>query len=143
MTTTSTRPQTNGKAHARITAAQIRDAPPDCREEELEVPEWGGWVLLRSPTALAQAEIQSAGMQLDESGNPTGVDIPAMERMKFRYCVVDPVLTEDDVMEIQRSQGPSWKRVMDKVDELTGTLAEEGGAKKLQKAAEKSFRPAP
>jgi hypothetical protein len=119
----------------------ILQSPPDCREELFEVPEWGGWVKLRSPTALASAAIKEAAMKFDDSGTVVGMDLRAMEREQMRYGVVEPALTLEDVAEMQRRFGPSWNRVMAKLDELTGPLGK-GATREdeFMKERENTFR---
>jgi hypothetical protein len=124
-----------------LTVAQIREAPPDCREEWVEVPEWGGWIKLRSPTALGSAEIKSAGLKIDAEGQTIGMDIPAMERAQMKYGVADPALTDEDVVVMQEKFGPSWNRVMVVLDRLTGPLGKAGMKEaELLKETENNFR---
>lgn len=125
-----------------LSAAQIREAPPDCREEMFEVPEWGGWIKLRSPTALASAKIKEAGLKIDTEGQTMGMDIPNMERTQMQYGVVDPALSEEDVVAMQERFGPSWNRVVDRLDKLSGPLGKASmGEAEVLRQNENTFRP--
>lgn len=109
-----------------LTVAQIRQAPPDCREEDLDVPEWGGKLKLRSPTAKTAALIKSAMILFDTQGESAGVDIAAAELVQVRCGVVEPPMSEDDVAWLQMNMGPSWQRVIEALDKLAGPLGKPG-----------------
>ena len=138
------KPNSNGdlpeSSRTALTAAQIMAAPPDCREEWVEVPEWGGWLKLRSPTALAAASIKSAGVVLDAETETANLDMAAMERAQVLHGVVEPALTPEQVAEMQKRFGPSFGKVVAKLDELAGPLSAKDGEEKLRKAAEHTFR---
>lgn len=125
-----------------LTVAQIMTCPPDCKEEWLEIPEWGGWVKLRSPTALASAEIKGASISVDTEGETVGMDIPAMERAQVRTCVVEPAMTEDEVTAMQAKFGPSFRRIIEALDSLGGPLGKDkkDGEEALRRKAENTFR---
>lgn len=124
-----------------LTVSQIMAAPSDCREEWLEVPEWGGWVKLRSPTALVSAEIKNAAMVMDAEGRSVGVDVPGMERTQVRHGVVEPALSEDEVRGMQERFGPAFNRIVTALDRLSG-VATKADEAKLRASAERSFRAA-
>lgn len=123
-----------------ISVAQIHAAPPDCREEWLEVPEWGGWIKLRSPTALAAAEIKSAGIVLDAETQSASMDLPAGERAQVLHGVIDPALSKEDVAAMQSKFGPAFNSVVKALDKLAGPLGPKDGEEAVRKAAEHSFR---
>lgn len=105
-----------------LSVQQILSAPPDCREEVIEVPGWGGSVRLRSPTALAAAEIKSAMIVMDAEGKTVAMDVAASERKQFQLGVVEPVFTEAQVVEVQAKFGPAWQHVISALDRISGPL---------------------
>ena len=133
--------QTEAPAERRaLTVSQILAAPPDCREEWLEVPEWGGWVKLRSPTALAAADIKGASIVMGGEDEKPTMDLAAMERAQVRHGVVDPIMSDAEVRQMQERFGPSFQRVIAALDTLSGPLKEKDGEEKLRSAAERTFR---
>lgn len=125
-----------------LSAADILGAPPDCPEERFLVPEWGGEIVLRAPTAADAAAIKESAVRLDESGSVAGMDIGAMERRQILHCVIEPKLTAEQVEQIQRRFGPSWQRVIARLDKLSGGLGKPIGEAAERTRAEKSFRDA-
>lgn len=126
-----------------LSVEQILAAPPDCKERDLEVPEWGGTVKLRSPTALAGAEIKAAGIKWSDDGQVEGMDLAAMERAQIKYGVVVPAFSDSAVEAMQSRFGPSWQRVVQALDDLGGNIVKRArDDEAVRKDAERSFRPA-
>jgi hypothetical protein len=112
----------NGKPNPklkRLTKEQLADTSRyKLREEELELPELGGSVLVKSVTVGKRRELPS---MRDEDGNPTKEGQAAW----FSTVIVDPPLTPDEVEGfIDDLPAMAFDRVNIKVAELVGTEEE-------------------
>jgi hypothetical protein len=106
------------------TVQQILDAAPnDIIEEELEVPEWGVSVKIRSFTAAQNAQIKQRGYGFH--GEQMSVAWAEMEILQFQQGVIEPRFDEDQVRTLHLSSGRGFQRVIDRLDQLTGTDKEE------------------
>jgi len=95
----------------------LKKAPDDLVEENLEVPEWGCSVKVRSFTAAQAAAVKQRGFGF--KGDETLVAWAEMEIMQFKQGVVEPAFTEDQVRELHLSSGRGFARVIEKLDELS------------------------
>jgi hypothetical protein len=96
--------------------------PGDLREEEVEdVPVTGSSVLVRGLPARYSAEIQGQ-LKLVQQGREqvAKIDVPTMEMLQFVHGCVDPRFTPDEARVIQEKYGPAFKKVIAKIDELSG-----------------------
>jgi hypothetical protein len=97
----------------------LERAPNDLVEETLEVPEWGCSVKVRSFTAGQNAVIKQRGLAF--KGEDTKVAWAEMEIAQFQQGVVDPRFTEEQVRKLHATSGRGFARVIQKLDDLSGT----------------------
>ena len=96
--------------------------PGDLREEEVhDVPVTGSSVLVRGLPARYSAEVMGQ-MKVVQVGREqvAKIDVPEMERLQFVHGCVDPKFTPDEARVIQERFGPAFKKVIAKIDELSG-----------------------
>lgn len=99
---------------------------PDLGEVELEVPEWGGSVILRP---LTVAELDQA--------RALGKDATTINKITLRMSVVKPALTEAQVDTIWATRsGQSMARLLAKIAEINGM----GGGKEAEEAKARTFQ---
>lgn len=94
----------------------------DLREEEVEdVPVKGQSVLVRALPAIVSARVQSQ-MRLETEGREqvARMDVAEMEVLQFAHGVVDPEFSEAEAREIAEKYGPAFRKVVAKIDELSG-----------------------
>jgi hypothetical protein len=94
----------------------------DLREEEVEdVPVKGESVLVRALPAIVSARVQSQ-MRLETEGREqvAKMDVAEMEILQFAHGVVDPVFSEAEAREVASKYGPAFRKVVSKIDELSG-----------------------
>jgi hypothetical protein len=96
--------------------------PGDLREAEVtDVPVKGSSVLVRGLSARYAAEVQ-AQMKLVQEGQDqiAKIDLPRMELLQFVNGCIDPRFTEAEAAQIQERFGPAFRKVIAKIDELSG-----------------------
>jgi hypothetical protein len=96
--------------------------PGDLKEDDvLDVPVPGASVRVRGLPARYSAEIQGQ-MKLTTDGRDqvARIDVAAMERLQFVHGCIDPVFNEVEANQIQEKYGPAFRKVIAKIDELSG-----------------------
>lgn len=94
----------------------------DLREADVEdVPVPGQSVRVRGLSAKWSAEVQGQ-MKLVQDGDQqiARIDIPAMERLQFQHGVIEPSFGPLEVEMIMERFGPAARKVISKIDELSG-----------------------
>lgn len=111
--------------------------PGDLEEADVEdVPTPGNSVRVRALSARWSAAVQSQTKVVAEGREQVAkLDVVAMERLQFIHGVIDPVFTEAEAQQIQEKFGPAFRKVIAKIDELSGI------DKETIKATEERFRP--
>lgn len=112
-------PQANGY----LTPDQMeQNAPADLEEKDIEGV-FGGKVRIRSLSAHQSAKVDSAGFKMKPSGNGVVVTISDAHLLKFQLGVINPDLSQDPnrVMRLYQQSGKSFRRVLDAIDEISGT----------------------
>jgi hypothetical protein len=100
------------------------------RQEEVEVPELGGSVLIRELPAEYAAEVASH-IEIKEVAGArfASIDKAKMERLQFAYGVVgdngDPLFSEDETVEVAKKHGSAYNRVIEAIDDLSGINKED------------------
>jgi hypothetical protein len=96
--------------------------PSDLKEADVEdVPVRGESVRVRGLSARYSAEVQSQlKLEQDGSAQVAKIDVASMERLQFVHGVIDPVFTEAEARTIQEKFGPAFRKVVAKIDELSG-----------------------
>jgi hypothetical protein len=98
------------------------NGPGDLREEVVEdVPVKGSSVLVRSLPARYAADVQ-AQMKMVRRGREqvATIDVAEMEKLQFVHGCVDPQFSEAEAAAIQEKFGPAFRKVVEKIDELSG-----------------------
>ncbi len=117
---------------ALLTREQILQAD-DLTTEIVEVPEWGGSVIVRGLTGLERGKFQSSLISQDgkvvegrkKTRKPAfGIDISFAEIRLVAYCVVDKkgkrIFSDRDVKALGEKSGLALSRVGDVAQRLSG-----------------------
>lgn len=106
-------PATSPNGHLpRLTLDDIV-AAQDLAEDTIDVPEWGGSLLVRAMTKQRQIEIR------DEGAGEKGL----VELLMFTACVIEPPFTSADVAILRGKSAAVFDRVMRRILELNGANA--------------------
>jgi len=106
----------------RSNKASWLEGPGDLKEADVEdVPFPGESVRVRALSARYSAEVQGQ-LKLVQEGREqiAKIDVPAMELLQFLHGVIDPEFNEDEARQIQTRFGPAFRKVIAKIDELSG-----------------------
>ena len=101
--------------------------PGDLREADVEdVPVAGQSVRVRALSARWSAAVQGQ-MKLVQEGTEqvARLDVPTMERLQFVHGVIDPQFSEAEAAHVQETFGPAFRKVIAKIDELSGINKDE------------------
>lgn len=94
----------------------------DIRTEEVEVPEWGGSVLVRGLTGAQRDEFEASN--LEKRGKNYVPNIANIRAKLVSWCVVDdngiPLFTRDDIEELGKKSGSALSRVYEVAARLSG-----------------------
>lgn len=85
----------NGTAKKFLTADEIF-AAKDIEEIEVEVPQWGGFVKIRTLSQKQSAELRKRAMRTNPTTKVTEMDNEALEALLFIEGVVEPKFTMAD-----------------------------------------------
>lgn len=103
----------------RLTTADIL-AANDIVDEEVDVPEWGGTVLIRGFTKARQMELRR--MATDPK---TGrVDNERLEMQLFIYGVIDPQFVAAQATELRMKSAGALDRVLKRIMAISGMSEE-------------------
>jgi len=111
-----------GKAVQRSSKDAWLSGPGDLREAEVEdVPVPGQSVRVRALSARYSAEVQGQ-VKLVQQGREqiAKIDVEAMELLQFVHGVIDPAFNEQEARQVQERFGPAFRKVIAKIDELSG-----------------------
>jgi hypothetical protein len=106
------------------------NAPKDLREEDVEA--FGGKIRIRSLTAAQSAEIEQAGVAMNPTTGRIQMKVVDAIVKKFELGVIQPEMNSSDVMYLFQQAGPSFMRVIQAIDRISGT--EQGEMAKAQAA---------
>ena len=86
-----------------------------------DVPVEGQSVRVRGLSARYSAEVQGQ-LKLVQEGQAqiAKIDVPTMELLQFCHGCIDPVFTEAEAKLVQQRFGPAFRKVIEKIDELSG-----------------------
>jgi hypothetical protein len=107
---------------ARSTKESWLTGPGDLKEADVEdVPVPGESVRVRALSARWSAEVQGQ-LKLTQEGRDqvAKIDVPAMELLQFQHGVIDPEFNADEARQVQTRFGPAFRKVIAKIDELSG-----------------------
>lgn len=113
-----------GQSDGYLTFEKIDQAPSDLVEDDVDVPEWGGKVRVRSLTAAQATAIQQKGLAF--KGDETKVAWEEMEVMQVAFGLVNPNLSAEQVrvLRLKRS-AKGFARIVAWLDEKSGINKEE------------------
>jgi len=78
-------------------------------------------VRVRALSAKYSADVQGQMKLVQEGGSQIAkIDVAAMERLQFLHGVIEPEFGEAEVAIIQERMGSAWRKVIAKIDELSG-----------------------
>ena len=112
---------------SRSTKESWLTGPGDLKEADVEdVPVPGESVRVRALSARWTAEVQGQ-LKLTQEGREqvAKIDVPSMELLQFQHGVIDPQFNADEARQIQARFGPAFRKVIAKIDELSGIDKEE------------------
>src|ERR1044072_4344741 len=98
------------------------DGAGDLQEAEVEdVPKPGMSVKVRSLPAAYSAQVQSQ-LKLEQQGREqvARIDVAAMERLQFLHGVGERSVIESEVIQLQQKWGGAFRKVIAKIDEISG-----------------------
>jgi hypothetical protein len=98
------------------------EGPGDLREADVDdVPKPGLSVRVRGLSARYSAEVQSQMKLVTEGREQVArIDTAAMERLQFEHGCIEPTFGPSEVAMIQERFGPAFRKVIQKIDELSG-----------------------
>lgn len=108
----------------RSTKSAWLEGPGDLREAEVEdVPVEGESVLVRGLPAAYSNEAQSEALEFKTT--PKGDQIASintakLEVLQFAHGCIEPKFSLHEAEQIARTYGPAFKKVIAKIDELSG-----------------------
>ncbi len=104
-----------------LTPEQIRELPT-LVTEELEVPEWGGKVLVKVLSARERDEFEASMMTVDSKGRPVDNRKNARARLVQLAVVHEdgrPYFTKHDIRTLGELPASGLQRVFNKVNEMS------------------------
>ncbi len=106
----------------RSTKEQWLQGPGDLKEDEVDdVPAPGMTVRVRALSARYSSEIQGQLKIVNEGREQIAkIDVPKMELLQVVHGCIAPVVTEQEARQIQDRFGSAFKKVIEKIDELSG-----------------------
>lgn len=124
----------NGGAPRRYATAEdlLANAPKDITEQDVEDVFGGLTVRVRGLTAAQSAHVKEKSLSLGtRGGQQAGVAWAQMEITQFELGVIEPKMTHDQVLMLHRMSGPSFAKVIQVIDDISGI-----GKEELRKAQE-------
>jgi len=115
----------NGGAPRRYATADelLANAPKDIVEKDVEDVFDGLTIRVRGLTAAQASQVRQQSLNMNQRG--ADVAWAQMEIAQFEMGVIEPKLSHTQVVMLHRTAGPSFTRVIEVLDELSGTNKEE------------------
>lgn len=108
---------------SRSTKASWLEGKGDLREADVDdVPVKGETVRVRGLPAAYSNQAQSEALEMKTIGNTqvATVNVERVEVLQFAHGVIDPEFSVEEAEEISKRFGPAFKKVVAKIDELSG-----------------------
>jgi hypothetical protein len=107
---------------ARSTKDAWLTGPGDLKEDDVQdVPVPGQSVRVRGLSARYSAEVQSQLKMVQQGREQVAkIDVPTMELLQFVHGCIDPTFNEHEAKQIQERFGVAFRKVVAKIDELSG-----------------------
>jgi hypothetical protein len=93
-----------------------------------DVPVKGQSVRVRGLPAAYSNQASSEALELkttNDGGQIATVNTDRLEVLQFAHGVIDPQFSEDEARSVSQKFGPAFKKVIAKIDELSGVDKEE------------------
>ena len=93
-------------------------------EVVIDLPNKGDTVLVRSlPAAYSnQAQEEALETRTWPNGQTTSrFSASKLEVLKFQHGVIEPEFSKAEVEQLSTQLGPAWRKIIEKIDELSGT----------------------
>jgi hypothetical protein len=100
-----------------LTAEEIA-AAHDIQEKIVPIPAWGGAVKVRTLTKAAQQAMRNEAKVDGE------LDTDAMEMLMFKYGVIEPKLSTEQVMALREKSSTAFDQVLQAIIMVTGASGE-------------------
>lgn len=108
---------------ARSTKSAWLEGPGDLREADVEdVPVAGQSVRVRGLPAAYSNQASSEALELKTVGidQIASVNTERLEVLQFAHGCIDPQFSVDEAQQVAERYGPAFKKVITKIDELSG-----------------------
>ena len=109
---------------SRSTKQAWLEGPGDLREADVEdVPVKGQSVRVRGLPAAYSNQASSEALELkttNQGEQLATVNTARLEVLQFAHGVVEPVFSEEEAAKVAEKFGPAFKKVIAKIDELSG-----------------------
>ncbi len=116
----------------RLTKDQVLEHTYEFREQEVDLPELGGSVLIRQLSAAKQSRMLEGLIDFDTGGV---TDLEEMQARQFAASCVDPGFTVEEARDLmKRWPAEEWRRVTDAIQALSPAPQE------VKRAAAVDFR---
>lgn len=115
------------KASKLLTADDIF-AAADIQDEQVEIPEWGGHVLIRP---LSKGQHSTALKRAEKKGQ---VDNTLLEDCFIEYALVNPKLSKDEISKLRQKNAGLVERILRAIMKASNLTPEEAAD------AERAFR---
>lgn len=111
-------PEANGASGSGYLSAEaaLENAPSELEEVDVEGV-FGGRIRIRALTAAQTAIVKQH--TVDTQGRSPTITWADMERTQFKFGVIQPAFSAEQVRTLQATSGPSWARVIAKLDEIS------------------------
>ncbi len=110
---------TNGSGPKYASAEDIlAAAPKDIKEQDVEDVFGGLTVRVRGLTASQAAQVKQESFNM--RGRTPEVGWAQMERLQFQLGVIEPQFTQEQVLMLHRTAGPSFNKIIEVIDEISG-----------------------
>lgn len=93
-------------------------APKDIKEQDVEDVFGGLIIRVRGLTAAQAAQVKQESFNM--RGRTPEVGWAQMERLQFQLGVIEPQFTPEQVLMLHRISGPSFNKVIEVLDEISG-----------------------
>lgn len=116
----------NGVARKYASAEELlENAPKDIIEEDVTDVFNGLTVRVRGLTAAQSAHVKQTAFSMRGPGQSPALSWSQMEITQFELGVIEPKLTHEQVLMLHRMSGRSFAKVIEKLDEISGTNKEQ------------------
>lgn len=112
----------NGSAPKRYASPEelLANAPKDIIEKDVEDVFGGLTVRIRGLTAAQSAHVRQQSINISGRRGNTEMAWAVMEVTQFELGVIEPKLDHAQVLMLHRTSGPSFQKVIEELDDISG-----------------------